>query len=107
MKKRLFIHPHDSPRRRRLKKRKTAPFSRVDELFRGRPRLEIHESPFHDRSPLLSPLRRELVRLGIVGYCRRRLHRKSNNFLGEIAATVYQHVGHLSNGPCGNGVLHL
>lgn len=107
MKKRLFIHPHDSPRRRRLKKRKTAPFSRADELFRGRPRLEIHESPFHDRSPLLSPLRRELVRLGIVGYCRHRLHRKSNNFLGEIAATVYQHVGHLSNGPCGNGVLHL
>lgn len=41
MKKRLFIHPHDSPRRRRLKKRKTAPFSRADELFRGRPRLEI------------------------------------------------------------------
>ena len=34
-----------------------------------------------------------------------RCNRKSNNFLGKIAAAVYQHVAHLSNAGW-NGVLH-
>lgn len=85
-----------------IKKRKTTPSLRVDELFHARPFLEIHESPFHDRSsPPLFPQEPKGQDLsGIVTS----LHRKSNNFLGEIAATVYQHVGHLSNRPC---VSHL